>query len=273
MKCNKCGTEIPVGSGFCPKCGEMISIMSTNSTGNTDTGAVKKTDNKNILPIIFAILVVVLIIVVIGVFATRKNRSDSEKTETEQTVEISKQDQPEEPEDDESREKLAIEAAEKCYGGFMSWLADVTTKTATMDDVNKHENNLVELLSKWYPQDVEDILKGIIWKGMALDDLSEDDLEYMQEEMDIDIDVKGQNAEKLDEDEINEIKAALEDELGQSLNNPDWGYRVEAQIRMKQSGTEDYVQDGYIYTLYIDGKCGVYALESNGKMDYVTNWW
>ena len=43
MKCVKCGNEIPVGSGFCPYCGNMISMMDTGTfaqqgIGNQNSG-------------------------------------------------------------------------------------------------------------------------------------------------------------------------------------------------------------------------------------------
>lgn len=43
MKCVKCGNEIPVGSGFCPYCGNMISMMDTGTFtqqgfGNPNSG-------------------------------------------------------------------------------------------------------------------------------------------------------------------------------------------------------------------------------------------
>jgi len=108
MNCNQCGTEVPMGSGFCPKCGSMVSIMSANNMPMQNTvgeyNGIKKSGGNNNLIIIFVALVMILVVILIAVLFTGKDKENVKKTEDQQTEVVLNKD---------PKEELAVEVAEE----------------------------------------------------------------------------------------------------------------------------------------------------------------
>lgn len=276
MRCSKCGAEVPAGSGFCPTCGEMLSMGmgavnsagAQNNMGMSNYGGRNKSNSNTIL--IFSALIVVLVVVIIGVIVTRKDKVDVAKEASVDQEEVVMLDS------EEEREELAEQVTEDFYEEVVDWIFILATNTSSRDDLSDHERELGELFSKYYPQSIKNAIKDEYWNVMGFDDMSESELRDLASDSDVQsirdgvkVKTKIQGKEELDKEELEELKELVESDLNQTIDDFEWGYRVAADIVWEvpeEYDSSDMEIEGYFYVAYVDGKCGVYAREEDGRM-------
>ena len=281
MRCSKCGAEVPAGSGFCPTCGEMLSMGmgavnsagAQNNMGMSNYGGRNKSNSNTIL--IFSALIVVLVVVIIGVIVTRKDKVDVAKEASVDQEEVVMLDS------EEKREELAEQVTEDFFKDIIELIVDVAVNTSSRDDLSNHERELGELLSKYYPKSIKNEMKDQVWDGFGFDDVSESDLRDLANDPDVEsfrdglkIKIKIRGTEELDKDELEELKELVESDFNQTIDDFEWGYRVTADVALEEPeefGSGNMETEVCYYVAYVDGKCGIYATEEDGRMYSVKN--
>ena len=285
MKCNSCGTEIPTGSGFCPKCGSMVSIMSANNMPmqNTVDGAgnngIKKSGGNNNLIIVFAALVMILVVVLIAVFLTGKDRDDKAKEDvkTEQSEAVAEQ-ETEVVLSEDQKEELAVEVAEEFMNKVFLGPCQRMFKISSIQDAYEIVNDLKDYLSSRYPREVAENISNKMSDYFAIDSLTEDDIESLQEDEEgalffeeLRIITKTEGIEELDEVDLQELEEEMEKEIAQDISELEWGYRIAVKMTIEVSYIPQDEENRYYYVAYADGKCGLYAMEYQGEKVLVTD--
>lgn len=245
MNCSNCGTEIPVGNSFCPKCGTMVKLSSAGNDQKKAASGNKKSvavDSKRLLFILAGVLV--LIILVIGIVAafTHSKGKDTEKTAQKDTEKTAQ--------NELSPEQIAMNTVEEMW--------EITCSEELWRG-NTYE--MEHWIADHYPEDMADIfIESISAFSEQLEELDDEEVEEMLYDLDDIANFQIVSAEKLSEDDALDLRYDVMDLYDIEIPKAEWAYRVTVKASITIEG-EEYESEEYVDVLCTDGKAGVYVSE------------